>query len=124
VPLTLVDTSAWVHALRPDGDPAVANRVRDALERGEAAWCSLVQLELWNGARGGHEHSVLRELFQVLPELAIDGQVWDGAYHLARKARAHGITAPATDIVVVACARRHEASLLNADVHFDLLLDL
>jgi predicted nucleic acid-binding protein len=59
-----------------------------------------------------------------LPDLAIDGQVWQAAYELAREARARGVTAPATDIVVVACARRHAASLVHADAHFDLLRNL
>jgi predicted nucleic acid-binding protein len=121
VSMSLIDTSAWIHALRPDGDVEVTVRVRSALELGEAAWCPLVQLELWNGARGDHEKTVLRELSQVLPDLAIDDAVWHAAYSLARDARKRGVTAPATDIMVVACARRHSVPLVHADAHFDLI---
>lgn len=60
--MRLIDTSAWIHALREDGDPSVASRVRALLETGEAAWCPMVQLELWNGARGDHERRVLKEM--------------------------------------------------------------
>ena len=36
--------------LRPGGDPTVRARVEAALTTGQARWCPLVQLELWNGA--------------------------------------------------------------------------
>lgn len=117
----LIDTSAWIHALRPDGDAVVAAEVRSALEQGEAAWCPLVQLELWNGARGDHEKGVLRQLCEVLPVLPIDDEVWSAAYLLARTARTRGVTVPATDIMVVACARRHGVPLVHADAHFDMI---
>ena len=119
--VSLIDTSAWIHALRPDGDVQVAACVRNALEQGEAVWCPLVQLELWNGARSDHEKSVLRELSEVLPDLAIDDEVWHAAYLLARNTRTRGVTVPATDIMVVACARRHGVSLVHADAHFDMI---
>ena len=47
--------------LRTDGDPQVRNSVETALANGEACWCQMVQLELWNGARGGHEKNVLMD---------------------------------------------------------------
>ena len=119
--MLLVDTSSWIHFLRPDGDPGVHARVETALESGEACWCPLVQLELWNGARGAHERSVLREFARVLPELAIDSEVWSKAYDLATQARAQGVTAPATDVLIAACALHHGADLESADSDFDHL---
>ena len=47
--MTLVDSSSWVHCLRRGGDPHIVDRVRQSPERGEAAWCPAVRLELWNG---------------------------------------------------------------------------
>lgn len=119
--LLLVDTSSWIHFLRPDGDPKVHARVETALENGEACWCPLVQLELWKGARGAHERSVLREFARVLPELVIDREVWSKAYELATQARARGVTAPATDVLIAACALHHGADLESADSDFDHL---
>ena len=46
----LVDTSAWIHFLRPEGDVAVRARVDAALRSGTARWCPVVRLELWNGS--------------------------------------------------------------------------
>ena len=107
--------------LRPNGDPAVRARVEAALTGGQACWCPLVQLELWNGARGGPEQEVLREFAIALPELSIDEAVWQEAYDLAKRARARGITVPAADLLIAACARRHGAALETADTDFLLL---
>ena len=119
--MILVDTSSWIHFLRPDGDRNVRSRVETALTNGRACWCPLVQLELWNGARGQRERSVLEDFARTLPELPIDGEVWSAAHALARRARASGVTVPATDIVIAACADRHGATLETADSDFDLL---
>lgn len=119
--MILIDTSSWIHLLRPEGDPAVRRRVEAALLSGDACWCPLVQLELWNGARGSREKRVLRDFVEALPNLPIDDEVWRSAYELARRARASGVTAPAADIVIAACARRHGARLESADSDFDAL---
>ena len=119
--MILIDTSSWIHLLRPDGDRAVRSRVETALRAGDACWCPIVQLELWNGARGGSEQRALRSFAAVLPDLPIDAMVWSAAYDLARRARARGVTAPAADIVIAACAHRHGAALESADKDFERL---
>ena len=119
--MILVDTSSWIHFLRPRGDPEVRSRVDAALRAGQACWCPPVRLELCNVARGAQEQRVLRDFARTLPELRIDDGVWEAAYDLARRARAGGVTAPATDVLIAACARRHGAALENADADFDLL---
>ena len=107
--------------LRPSGDAAVRRRVEAALTTGQACWCPLVQLELWNGARGQRERRVLRDFARILPELPIDEEVWTAAYDLARRARNKGVTVPATDVVIAACATRHGAEIESADSDFELL---
>lgn len=119
--MVLVDSSSWIHFLRPNGDPAVRARVESVLTSGEACWCPLVRLELWNGAAGDRDRKILREFDAVLLELPIDDEVWSTAYALARRARASGVSAPASDILIAACARRHDVDLETADSDFDLL---
>ncbi|HJP33288.1 MAG: PIN domain-containing protein [Candidatus Latescibacteria bacterium] len=119
--MTLIDTSAWIHSLRPDGDPVVSARVKILLESGEAAWCALVQLELWNGARGERERHVMEELAANLPSLAVDDAVWSTSCDLARKARAQGHTVPATDLIIAGCACRHGVALEHADAHLEVI---
>ena len=119
--MILVDTSAWIHLLRRDGNPIVRARVEAALASGQACWCPVVQLELWNGARGQREQKVLRDFAEALPNLPIDDQTWGASYDLARQTRARGITVPATDVVIAACADRHGAAIESADSDFALL---
>ncbi|MBI4519206.1 MAG: PIN domain-containing protein [Gemmatimonadetes bacterium] len=117
--MVLVDTSSWIHFLRPDGDATVRARVAALLQAGTACWCPLVRLELWNGAGGDREKKVLKELERQLSELAMTPEVWNHGYELARRCRTAGVTAPATDLLVVACARHHGAGLEQADSDFD-----
>ena len=119
--MILVDTSSWIHFLRPDGDGEVRARVGAALRAGTACWCSLVRLELWNGAGGAREKKVLREFERLVPELAIDAAIWSEACVLARRCRAAGVSVPATDILIAACARHHGARLEHADSDFDAI---
>jgi predicted nucleic acid-binding protein len=120
--MVLVDTSSWIHFLRPDGNSATRARVEGALQAGTACWCPIVRLELWNGASGDREKRVLREFERLLPELAIAPEVWNNAYQLARRCRATGVTAPATDLLIAACSRYHGAALERSDSDFDRVM--
>ena len=122
--MLLVDTSSWIHLLRPNGDPTVRTRVERALQAGEACWCPMVRLELWNGAGGERETKALRDFERLLPELEIDDEVWRGTYELARKARSAGVSVPATDLLIAACAKRHDADLEHSDSDFTQLAKL
>ncbi len=99
-------------------------RVETLLRSGEACWCPIVQLELWNGARGHRERRVLDDFAQVLPALPIKPEVWVAAYALARRARTGGVTVPATHILITACAQHHGAGLESSDKDFALLRDV
>lgn len=121
--MVLVDSSAWIHFLRPDGDADVRARVEGALRAGQACWCAQVRLELWNGAGSEREKRILKDFERVLPELAIDADVWDQACQLARSCRGVGASVPATDLLIMACAHHHGADLVHADAHFDQSVD-
>src|ERR1700761_9091978 len=113
--MLLIDTSSWIHLLRPNGNPEARARVESAPQTGEACWCPVVRLELWNGAGGDREKKMLRDFERLLPELPIDDDVWKSAYELARKARLGGVSIPATDLLIAACAQRHDADLEHSD---------
>lgn len=122
--MVLIDTSAWIHFLRPDGDPVVRQQVEAALRAGVARWCAPVRLELWNGAGGDREKALLREFERVVPELPVTSDVWDHVYSLARSCRTVGASVPAVDLLIVACAHHHAADLLHADADFDRIVDV
>ena len=115
----LIDTSAWVHALRRDGEAEVRAQVAALVTSGQAVFCDLVLLELWNGARGAQEQKVLRGLERDLEKVETTTEVWDLAVDLARRCRAAGVSAPATDLLVAAISRHHRLPLLHRDAHFE-----
>lgn len=114
----LVDTSAWVEVLRRDGDPEVRQRVVEATREGRAAICNMVLLELWAGAGGSHERAGIAQMAAVLECLRIDDEVWKSALTLAQTCRAAGVTVPAADLLIAACADHHGVELVERDGHF------
>ncbi len=121
--MKLVDTSAWVEYLRT-GNSETAENVEALVLADEAAWCDMVMLELWNGARGQAEKNKLAELAAIAPRLETTNEVWDLAHRLAVRCRDKGKTVPAADVLVVACAVHHEVELEYKDGHFDIILPL
>ena len=114
----LVDTSAWIEALRPEGHEATRRAVESATLDGDAALCDMVLLELWAGAGGSREQAVIGRLATDISILPTDAGVWAKAYALARTCRAAGVTVPATDLLIAACADYHGVALLERDAHF------
>jgi predicted nucleic acid-binding protein len=119
----LVDTSAWIEALRPDGEDRTRHEVRSAVEEGVAVFCDLVLLELWLGARGEAERRYLTALERELECLPTTTEVWQRSRELARRCRRAGVTVPATDLLIASCAAHHDALLLHRDRHFDRIGD-
>ena len=120
----LIDSSAWIHALRKDGNEAIRLAVKSCLNDGSACFCEPVLLELWNGARGIAERRVLAEFQNVLEIIPTTDQVWARAYQIASRARAKGVTVPAIDILIFSIAAVQELSLLHDDDHFVRLMKL
>jgi predicted nucleic acid-binding protein len=104
--------------LRESGSPVVRARVNELLRSGRARLVPIVRLELWNGAQGDRERNALRHLEEVVPEIPTTPEIWDEAFDLARRARAAGVTVPAADLIIAACARRHGAAVEASDGHF------
>jgi len=122
--MMLVDSSSWVEVLRDRGDHAVRSRVVNLLDSGEAAWCPIIRLELWRGARAGPERAMLTFLETRIDMLEIDADVWEAAVQLMIRARASGLTAPAIDVIIVATAKFHGVQVEHCDDHMDRLLRL
>jgi predicted nucleic acid-binding protein len=121
--MTLVDTSSWIEFLRGrDSEPS--KRVKTLLVRGNAAWCDMTLVELWNGAQGHVEKKVLEELEAEVRLFPINETVWAKARLLARRSREKGVTVTSTDVVIAACAANYRVDLEHCDNHFAKILPI
>lgn len=122
--MKLIDTSSWLHQMRPSGDAAVRSRVESLLVSGRAAWCPMVRLELWRGVSSDRERKFLREYEAVITDLPITDQVWSAACDLGDKARRKGITCGGPDLLIAACAQHHGVEIETADSDFEKIMRL
>lgn len=121
--IVLIDTSSWIEALRFTGKTEVRQRVLNLMIDGRAAWCDMVAVELWNGARGDYEKQKLSELEKEITCLETTPDVWRKARILAQKCRQAGRTVPSADLVIAACALFHHAEIEHCDAHIDFILN-
>jgi predicted nucleic acid-binding protein len=122
--IVLIDTSSWIEALRANGQEDIRQRVKDLMLKGKAAWCDLIVVELWNGARGDYEKQKLRELENEIICIETTPEVWDKAKSLARKCRLSGQTIPVADLIITACAICHKTDIEHCDEHIDSILKI
>jgi len=117
----LVDTSAWVETLRRKGDEATREEVTRLTRQGLVRLCDPVRLELWNGTGSAADRRLLERLQEDVENVETSPEVWRLAERLAWSSRRAGLTVPAVDLVIAACARVHGLRLLHRDAHFDQL---
>jgi predicted nucleic acid-binding protein len=118
----LVDTSAWVAARRI---PSARERLLDAVERGEVAWCWTVRYELMIDAQGVDGIAAVDRLLEGLREIAVDRSVQRGVLALMRRLAAGGSDGahrlPLADLTVAVAAQRSGPDVLHHDERFDRL---
>jgi predicted nucleic acid-binding protein len=119
--LFLVDTSAWILALRKDFSPVVKDRIEYLLKENAIATTEMVKLELLGGTRTAEEFQRLKSRLDALDAVECSSSLWEKAYNLAFKLRQKRITVPYTDIVIASCALKIRATIVHVDAHFDLM---
>lgn len=120
--MKLIDTSAWIQTMRRGGKTEVRAQVDGLLHSGKAAWCAPVRLELWANVGRDPEAAILRQYEIVLPNYPVTESIWGEAQLLAERGRREGLSAPAMDILIAACARHHDLEVVHDDAHFDWLM--
>lgn len=115
-PRILVDTSAWVEALR-GRRREMTEAVLDQLNRDRVVTCDVVVAELRVGLREQERARVLG-LLDAVPRVGVDASDWDEAGDLGARLRARGVTLPLTDLLIARVCLRHGFELLASDDHF------
>ena len=117
----LVDTSAWILALRKDFSPEVKERIDHLLKENTVITTGMVKLEILGGTKTESEFRRLKRRLDALDSVDLDTSLWEESYDLAFKLRRKGITVPYTDILIAACALKIGSTVVHADAHFDLM---
>jgi predicted nucleic acid-binding protein len=117
--LVLVDSSAWVFALRKDGIEHIRRRVGELLDQDRLAICALVACELLGGAKTPKDFDRLAREFAGPHDLAIDDEVWKRAARVNFELARAGQAIPAAACVIAATALCHDVILAHCDGHFD-----
>jgi predicted nucleic acid-binding protein len=119
----LIDSSAWIEYLRPNGSKKVKDKVRDILEKDDAATCGIVVVEILRGAKDDRLFETLKETLLSLPQIQMNNEVIEKAaqwgYTLDRK----GKTVSTTDLFIAAAAS-DKAVVLHVDSDFEIIASL
>jgi len=119
--LYLIDTSAWILALRKNGNRDAINIISAILDEDTAATCPIIMLELLSGVKSKKQYEELLEDLKALHNIPITDEVWEYSFKLGFELRNRGITVPAADILIASAAIKYDQILLHYDKHFDLI---
>ena len=117
----LIDTSAWLFALKRDFVPEVKNRIDFLLKNNAVVTTGIINLEIISGARTIKGFQRLKDRFNALDILESDESIWQKACELGFNLRRKGVTVPHTDILIAACALQSGSIIVHADAHFDMM---
>ena len=119
--MVIIDTSAWLFALRKDFHPSVKDRIETILLESDVAINGLIKLELLGGTKTEKEYKRLKSRLDSLFYIESTESLWEEASLLAFRLRRKGVTVPFTDIFIAVSAITHKAMLVHVDTHFDLI---
>ena len=119
--MILIDTSAWLFALKKDFHPVIKKRIEQLLVETDIAICGMIELELLGGTRSEKEYLRLKNRLDPLYYIEADKALCDLASKLAFDLKRKGISVPYADIVIATSALKERATLVHADSHFDTI---
>ena len=115
--MVLVDTSAWIELVRPDGRLEVKLAVRGLLGALEATVCGPVEMEFLGGALP-HERATLQASFNILPYVRNDQRLWRKAADTFALLRGNGLTVSWNDALVATITLDQGCRIYAIDKHF------
>lgn len=113
----LVDSNVFISLLRRGLDPV--ELLGDWIGSGDLATCGMVRMEVERGLKIDRIRRRIGNFFDVLINVPTTNKIWEQATETAWKLGRRGITLPAQDILIAACASEIGAAVLSDDKHFD-----
>jgi len=117
----LVDTSIWIHALRPTGNAEIQARLKPLIVDGQTTVTEWILLELMTGLVKSEQPSSLLQWFTPVPRLPFNPEWWDTVWVLAGRLRRHGVSPSAADCLIATIATKHQVTLIHCDTDFEAM---
>lgn len=117
----LVDTSIWIHALRPAGSPAVQSKLKPLIVGGRTAVTEWILLELMTGLPKNQEPAALLKWFAPVACMSFDAAWWNRVWEHAARLRKRGVSPSAADCLIATVAMEHRLVLLHCDGDFEAM---
>jgi predicted nucleic acid-binding protein len=119
--MVLIDTSAWIFALKKNFHPFIREKVEKILLESDIAINGIIELELLGGVKTEQEYTRLKNRLDTLYHIESSKSLWDRSSQLAFDLKRKGVSVPYTDIFISVSAIQEKAILLHADSHFDTI---
>lgn len=116
----LIDSSAWIEYLRPNGSQKVKEKIRGILQKEEAFSCGIIVVEILRGARNEKGFQVLKDSLMSLPQIPIDNAVIERASRWGFMLDRKGKVASTADLIIASAAYKH-VCLLHIDSDFEMI---
>ena len=117
--MILIDSSAWIEYYHPRGNETARKAVAEAIESDEAATNGIIHVEIVGFARNKKTKNILENDFSAFHEIDLVSETFALACDLGVALRSHGMTVPATDLIIASSAIHSSATLYHLDKHFD-----
>jgi len=121
--IILADTTVWVHFLRGSGIQ-FQERLVPLIMADRLAITPVIIMEILRGAKSQKEYDKLSKDLAALRSFDVSTKVWQRAFKLGYTLRHKGINAPMTDTLIAAVAQEHNALLLHADRHYEMIASI
>ena len=117
----LVDTSVWIHAVRPTRNAEIQARLKPLIVNGQTSITEWILLELMTGLVKSEQPSSLLECFTPVPRLSFSRDWWNTAWDLAGRLRRQGISPSAADCLIATITMKHGVTLIHCDNDFEAM---
>lgn len=112
----LIDSNVYIQILRSGRD--VGRSIDARYHETDVVTCGIVRLEVLRGIVENRAKSWMDGVFSIMCCVSTDQHLWEEATELAWTLDRSGVTLPAQDIVIAACAMRAGAIVHTYDRHF------
>jgi hypothetical protein len=117
----LVDTSVWIHALRPTGHAEIQARLKPLILNAQTSVMEWIILELMTGLAKSEQPASLLHWLAPVPRLPFHPDWWDTAWDFAGRLRKHGVSPSAADCLIATIAIKHHVTLIHCDTDFEAM---